>query len=205
MNATRPPRETRRQPQQQRSRAKVDAILDAADQLVLAEDTDVITTTLIADRAGVAVGTLYQYFDGVPAIVRALVDRHIARFGDSLEAAFADCSLTRKRDAANGALDALIAYYRTDPSFRRLWTTAPRETSAGFNDASESLVGIITDALVEQGLLELPDEIYRREADVQWATATALVELAFSRDPDGDPAILAHLRRLFDLDVRPLD
>jgi AcrR family transcriptional regulator len=195
--------ETRRQPQQQRSRAKVDAILDAADAMVAEDGADALTTTLVAEKAGVAIGTLYQYFDGVPAIVKALVARHADRFAALLAEALAASQFHRKRDAANTALDALIAYYRADPSFRGLWRGAPRVTGAAFGDASDALVAIVTNALVAQGMLATVDEDFEREAQVQWAVATALIQVAFSREPDqGDPIVLEHLRRLFDLDVR---
>jgi AcrR family transcriptional regulator len=198
------PIDKRRRPQQRRSRAKVDAILDAADALMAERDASVLTTTLVAEQAGVAIGTLYQYFEGVPSIVDALVARHAERFGAQLVDALAGEHFVRKRDAANAALDALIAYYRADASFRGLWRGAPRATGAGFGDASEMLVGIVTEALLNQGLITAVDDEFRREAQVQWAVATALIQVAFSRHPDGDPLVLAHLRRLFDLDVLPV-
>lgn len=198
----------RRRPQQERSRAKVDAILDAADQL-LAEDrdgdratTDPLTTTLVAERAGVAVGTLYQYFDGVPAIVEALVERHAQRYSAQLRDTLRNRTFKRKRDAANAALDALIEYYRSEPAFRALWRGAPRATSGGFGDAADALVGIVTESLVAQGLIEEGDEHFALEAQVQWAVAAPLIELAFKREPAGDDIVLQHLRRLWDLDVR---
>jgi hypothetical protein len=46
----------RRQPQQARSQAKVDSLLDAADSIVVDAGVDGLTTTLVAARAGVAVG-----------------------------------------------------------------------------------------------------------------------------------------------------
>ncbi len=49
----------RRKPRQRRSQATVDALLAAATQ-VLARDGDAFTTTAVAERAGVSVGSLYQ-------------------------------------------------------------------------------------------------------------------------------------------------
>jgi len=196
--------DARRSPQQDRSRAKVDAILDTADAIIADRGLDALTTTIVAERAGVAVGTLYQYFDGIPAIIDALVARHAERFAEFLEATLATRSFRRKRDAANAALDALIEYYRRDATFGALWRGSPQATGAGIADASDSLVGIVIAALTAQGLVTTIDEAFVREAQVQWAVATALIEVAFARDPGGDPAVLAHLRRLFDLDVRPV-
>lgn len=194
--------DSRRSPQQERSRAKVDAILDAADAIIVDRGLDALTTTLVAERAGVAVGTLYQYFDGVPAIIDALVARHARRFASFLESALAARTFRRKRDAANAALDALIDYYRSEPTFGALWRGSPQLTGAGIAEASDDLVGIVIGAVTAQGLVTDIDEDFVREAQVQWAVATSLIQVAFARDPDGDAAVLAHLRRLFDLDVR---
>jgi AcrR family transcriptional regulator len=194
----------RRTPQQQRSRAKVDAILDAADRIVARRGVEGLSTTLLASRAGIAVGTLYQYFHSVDDVVAALVSRHAERFADELRAALAGRRFRRKREAANAALDALIEYYRTHPSFRALWRGAPGPTGRGFGDASELLVGIVLDELEAQGLASRADDAFVLEAEVQWSVAEGLIRLAFRRDPDGDAAVLAHLRRLFALDVKPV-
>lgn len=199
--AAMPSAPARRRPKQERSRAKVDAILDAADAIVATDGTDGLTTTLVAERAGVAVGTLYQYFDGVPAIVDALVARHADRYTESLRVALTARRFKRKRDTANAALDLLIDYYRAEPAFRALWRGAPRATGAGFEEESTVLVRVVTEALVAQGLVDADDDGFALEAAVQWAVAVPLIELAFRRDPDGDPTVLAHLRRLWDLDV----
>lgn len=194
---------SRRTPQQQRSRAKVDAILDASDHIVAVDGVDNVTTTLVAERAGMAVGTLYQYFDGVDAIIDALVARHAETFADQLKLALSSQSFHRKRDAANVALDAIIQYYRDHPSFRALWRGAPSATGAGFGDAGDVLIGMVIDALEQQGMASRDDPDFVLEVEVQWSIAQGLIGLAFKRDPEGDPAVLAHLRQCFDLDVRP--
>ncbi len=194
--------QVRRRPQQQRSIAKFDAMLDAADDLVATDGVASLTTTRVAERAGIAVGSVYQYFDGVPDLIDALVARHAERFATHLRDELAHRRFRRKRDAANATLDALIDYQRAEPAFRSLWHSAPRVIGAGFTDAAEPLVEIVTRALVDQGLVEASDDDFAREAEVQWAVAAALIPVAFRLDPDGDPTVLAHLRRLFDLDVR---
>jgi AcrR family transcriptional regulator len=192
----------RRTPQQERSRAKVGAILDSADDIVIHEGVEALTTTLVATRAGIAVGSLYQYFDGVDDIIAALAERHADRFACRLRDVLAHRELHRKRDAANAALDALIEYYRDEQTFRTLWRGAPQLTGAGFGDASATIIAIVSDALIERGLAESDDPAFELETQIQWSVAEGLIGLAFERAPDGDPSVLAHLRRLFDLDVR---
>lgn len=73
----------RKRPQQRRSRATVGKILAAAAQ-VLAEEGPSATTDRIAVRAGVSIGSLYQYFPNKGALVLELARRHMAEAGDLL-------------------------------------------------------------------------------------------------------------------------
>lgn len=195
----------RRRPQQARSQAKVDALLDAADSIVTDGGIDALTTTLVAARAGVAVGSLYRYFDGVPALVDGLSARHTAVFGRELELALVGRRFRRKRDAANAALDVLIDYARAQPGFRALWQGAPSVVSANLAASADLLVAVVVDAIVAGGLAVPSDPALELETQIQWATASALILLAFRRDPEGDPVVLAHLRHLFTLDIATAD
>ncbi|MEM8531032.1 MAG: TetR/AcrR family transcriptional regulator [Chloroflexota bacterium] len=68
----------RRSPTQERSRFTVEAILDAAVQVFEHHGYAAGTTARIAERAGVSVGSLYQYFPNKDAVLIALADQHIA-------------------------------------------------------------------------------------------------------------------------------
>ena len=67
----------RKSPVQARSTASVDAILEATIQVLLAMGKDRLTTTRVARRAGVSVGTLYQYFPNKSALLQAALQRHL--------------------------------------------------------------------------------------------------------------------------------
>src|SRR5262245_60052966 len=73
-----PAHQPRKEPQQQRSRATVDAIVIAAAEIFERSGYEETTTDAIAERAGVSVGTLYQYFPTKDALLRKLVEGHIA-------------------------------------------------------------------------------------------------------------------------------
>lgn len=69
---------TRRTPSQERAQQKVALILEAAMQLLDKGSLEALTTNAIAERAGVSIGTLYQYFGSKQAVLDALADREMA-------------------------------------------------------------------------------------------------------------------------------
>jgi AcrR family transcriptional regulator len=77
--------EPRKSPVQARSAASVDAILEATIQVLLNAGKERLTTTRVASRAGVAVGTLYQYFPNKSALLQAVLKRHFAEVVDAVE------------------------------------------------------------------------------------------------------------------------
>src|SRR4030088_2670530 len=79
--------EPRKSPVQARSAASVDAILEATIQVLLAAGKERLTTTKVAARAGVAVGTLYQYFPNKSALLQAALKRHLDEVTEAVERA----------------------------------------------------------------------------------------------------------------------
>jgi AcrR family transcriptional regulator len=73
----------RKKPQQRRSRVTIDAIFEATIQVLLANGLDRTTTIQIAERAGVSVGSLYQYFPNKRALLAAVVRRHVGEVADA--------------------------------------------------------------------------------------------------------------------------
>jgi AcrR family transcriptional regulator len=69
----------RRVPKQERSRKRYEEILDAAANLFLEKGFDSATTNEMADRAGVPIESLCQYFENKEAIVAALIERYYDR------------------------------------------------------------------------------------------------------------------------------
>lgn len=69
--------EMKKRPVQRRARATVDAIVEAASQLLVSLPYDTVTTNRIADRAGVGIGSLYQYFPNKEAIVTQVISHWV--------------------------------------------------------------------------------------------------------------------------------
>jgi AcrR family transcriptional regulator len=77
--------EPRKSPVQARSAASVDAILEATIQVLLDVGKQRLTTTRVASRAGVSVGTLYQYFPNKSALLKAALKRHMDEVTEAVE------------------------------------------------------------------------------------------------------------------------
>jgi AcrR family transcriptional regulator len=103
------PLKPRKQPVQARSETTVLAIHEASIQVLLSIGYRKLTTTRVAERAGVSVGTLYQYFPNRQALIRAVLERYLIEMSASIQE---DCQTLRGRsldEIATGMVDAMIA------------------------------------------------------------------------------------------------
>lgn len=84
---TAPPRHLtpRRRPRQARATATLDAIFEATIQVLIAVGPNRLTTTRVAERAGVSVGTMYQYFPHKQALFYALNERYLDALAERVE------------------------------------------------------------------------------------------------------------------------
>jgi len=119
----------RKRPRQQRSRETVAAIEEAAAQLFDRYGYAATTTNKIAERAGVSIGTLYQYFPNKDALLWSLAVQH-------LEATAAEVTAALARAAAeepplprllHDLVHRVAALHTTRPTLHRLlFDQAPR-------------------------------------------------------------------------------
>lgn len=86
-----PPVPKRKLPLQARAKQTVEVILEAATQILWRSGGDRLTTNRIAERAGVSIGTLYQYFPNKEAILFALIERRCTEGEARIKAALAGC------------------------------------------------------------------------------------------------------------------
>lgn len=105
-------RVARRRPKQARSRATRDAIFEAATQILEREGERAFNTNRIAERAGVSVGTIYQYFPNKEAILIAMARVEQARLA-------ADNARFKGEDAFRLSIRRLIQAFEGRPAARR--------------------------------------------------------------------------------------
>ena len=104
---TRAPLEPRKTPVQARSAASVEAILEATVQVLLDVGKARLTTTRVAARAGVSVGTLYQYFPNKSALLQAILKRHFNEIFGAIESA---CQEQRGKSLSQMATALVTAF-----------------------------------------------------------------------------------------------
>ena len=83
------PLKPRKTPRQARSAATVEAIIEATIQVLLAGGEAQLTTTRVAERAGVSVGTMYQYFPHKKALLYAMLQQKLEAVPQAMELAAA--------------------------------------------------------------------------------------------------------------------
>jgi AcrR family transcriptional regulator len=105
---------------QQRSAKRVEQMLEACAALIDELGYDGVTTTLIAERAGVAVGSLYQFFPDKRAVVQALTKRHLDHFTGEIERRLDWDNLEQWWDGVDTIIDIYVEMYRTIPGFSRV-------------------------------------------------------------------------------------
>jgi AcrR family transcriptional regulator len=106
----------RRRPTQARSRALVDDILEATAQVLRSEGVDAATTNAIAERAGVSIGSVYQYFPNKRALFEELAARHVAALRAHADALWPVLETMDVRQVFRAAVEGMLALAQVDPA-----------------------------------------------------------------------------------------
>lgn len=177
-----PPIAPRKRPSQRRSAATVEAILEGAARILEERGLAGFNTNAVAERAGVGVGSLYQYFPGKDALLAALIRRGWADLLDGVRRALAP------QDGLVATLDRLVSVAVEQQAARpRLARVLDFEQQRLPLDAETAAlagaIGVAVAGLLARYAAELPG-IHPAEAAADLATiARALV------DRDGEQGV----------------
>jgi len=186
----------RRVPVQGRSVARVNRMLDACAQLVDEVGYDGLTTTLLAERAGVAIGSVYQFFPDKRAIVQALTLRNLEAYLQRLSARLQQEKSTHWWGAVDAAIDEYIAMHRTTPGFRTLHFGDVVDVHLLDDERDNNAVIAARIAALLHERYELTGERIEFALGIAVEAADALIKMAFRRAPNGDLAVLDEARSL---------
>jgi AcrR family transcriptional regulator len=100
---------------QARSRATVDALVEATARILVQEGFDKASTNRIAEVAGVSVGSLYQYFPSKEALVAAVVERHQREIMATVQGELADIFAQPLEQAVRKLVAVAVKAHAVDP------------------------------------------------------------------------------------------
>jgi AcrR family transcriptional regulator len=122
----------RKKPLQERSRHTVESILEATSQVLMARGYEGTTTGAVVERAGVSIGTLYQYFPNKESLVAALIERHVQEVLSTVEEALNSHSDGTLDAVLLGVIRASLDAHRLAPELHKvLVEQVPREGKLG--------------------------------------------------------------------------
>lgn len=146
----------RKQPQHPRSRATVDAILEAAADLLEARGLGGYNTNAVAAHAGISIGSLYQYFPGKDAVMAALIRRETALLLAEAEAAKA---FPGAREGLIQLINAAVRHQLRRPVLARLIDLEEVRLPLDHDNrgVDASLTALVTAVLRRPGIARVPD------------------------------------------------
>ncbi|TWG95373.1 TetR family transcriptional regulator [Nocardioides sp. J9] len=185
----------RRLPTQARSRERVERILDAAAELVVADGVEGLTTRSIAERAGLPVASLYQYFSDKEAVLLALCERDMAEMDDQVATDLAALPEVTVASLVETSMRAFVKVYERRPAFMQIWmrgrtNTAVYDYGRHHNKRiAENLLAFATDAGLVDPAGFTPEQL-AAIAELAVEVGDRAFQLAFERDPRGDAFLI---------------
>jgi AcrR family transcriptional regulator len=142
--AQRPLTKPRKQASQERSRATVEALVEATARILVRDGFDKASTNRIGQEAGVSIGSLYQYFPSKEALVVALIQRHNRQLMAVVRAALDEVEDAPIEAGVRRLVAAAIDAHRLDPKLHRVLAeqiprTGALEDVEGFNREAHDL------------------------------------------------------------------
>jgi len=196
----------RRRPMQRRSAERYERILNVCAELLDEVGFAGLTTTAVAKRAEVPIGTVYQFFADKSALVHALAARNLENYMGRLERRYSEAVPRSVEEIVDVAIDEFVDMRRTLPGFGVLdfgagseWSDAdPRDLylldeNVENNTAVARRLRMLTPFLDSSRADSTEIELALR---VTMEAADAVLQLAFRADPGGDAALIAECKKL---------
>lgn len=187
----------RRDPVQKRSRERMRRILDAARALIAAEGSDALRMGDVAEKAGISIGSLYQYFPEKGAIVRALAEGYHADSRACIEEVLAGVSdLEGLGRAFSDLVDTYYGMFLAEPVMRDIWSGMQADKALADVELAASRANgeLLTKLLLRLRPKDDPEAL-KAAAFLVWQLGEATMRLAISvRREEGDAIVEAYKR-----------
>lgn len=180
----------RRAPSQRRSRERVERILDAASELIVADGVDTLGTRKIADHAEVPVASIYQYFSDKEEIILELVKRDVAEMDKRVASSLAALDVLSVRSIVTTTMRAYTEVYALRPAFIAIWLRGRTNLAvmAFCRDHNRRTAKTLHALMMNLGLLTPEADVTRGELAVE--LGDRVFQLAYEKDFRGDQRII---------------
>ena len=187
----------RRVPQQGRSRARVAAIVTAAERLVVAEGVGALTMRRLAAQAEVPIGSVYQFFADREAVLGHLVSQHGLGQRRLLEDMEPLRGTRPWMDLVEDLFDRQCARLRASPAYVAIWVARalPVQEQRRDDEDVETLAALLAEEVAADTGAD-PSAAVLTGCRVAVQAADALLHLSFRLDPDGDPDTIAEAKTM---------
>jgi AcrR family transcriptional regulator len=146
-----PPTTPRKLPKQSRSRVTVEAILEATTHILVEEGYDKANTNRIAERAGISIGSLYQYFPNKEALMTALMEQHAQEMVELVEAKLDQLFDSPLEIAIPEIITAVVASHAINPRLHQVLSDEiPRSERSPQMQKADERITILLRAYLER-------------------------------------------------------
>jgi AcrR family transcriptional regulator len=194
----------RRAPTQQRSRERLDRILAVASELIAARGSDQMKMSEVAERAGISIGSLYQYFPEKSAIIRHLAERYSAESRRCITEALSGVSDLEALCAAYlGLVDQYYKLFLAEPVMRDIWSGMQADKQLLALELAESRIcGTLLAAAMQRVHIGMDAEKISASAFLIWQMGEAAMRLAISVGRREGAAIVDAFKRMTLREIR---
>lgn len=189
-----------RKPRQKRSKARVDAILEASKQLIVEKGSAKLKIQEIAERAGVTAGSMYQYFPNKAAIIYALAEHYMEYVHHFIRAELEQPPETLEEciQTMNLLLDQFFKLYREDAVLREIWVITAGDKNMQDIDIEDSRRNAET--LFLQIRYLFPEQHWQRLSHFLFLSmhmCGAIIRLALSVEKDEGEQLIDAAKQMF--------
>jgi AcrR family transcriptional regulator len=187
----------RRAPSQRRSRERVERILAVATALIAEQGSDALRMAEVAAKAGISIGSLYQYFPDKAAIIRTLAERINAEGRACIEEGLRDVrDAAGLRDAFGRLVDTYYGLFLAEPVMRDIWSGLQADKGLREIDLEDSRINgrVLAEVLarIDPGA-ERAGQFTRAFLVMQLGEATMRLAISVGRE-EGDALVEVYKR-----------
>ena len=180
----------RRVPRQERSRRRVEGLLDAAARIVVEHGVDALTTRDIAEAAQAPVASLYQYFNDKEDVLLALAQRDMEEMDAQVAENLGHLEVLSVESLVRTTMMAFVSVYRRRPAFVEIYLRGRANHAVNRFGAehNQRVAENLREFAMEAGLAN--DQLTAKIAHLAVEVGDRVFQLAYAEDADGDPELI---------------